>query len=142
MTTPSGVLDTSFIVRYLIGQPAGLAAQARGVIESDLQLGITELGIAETAFVLTSVYKVPREAVVDALIALLQRRNIITLGASREYAVLGLQMCRPSGRISFGDAMIWAVARSRNVPAVYTFDERFPPDGVKLLSRREVPRSQ
>ena len=134
MTDPSGVLDASFIVRYLTGQPAEQAGRARGLIDSNLVLGVTDVGIVESAYVLTNVYGVPREAVVDALVALIRRRNVMVLGAEQEYVLLGLLMCRASGRISFGDAMIWAAARSRGVPAVYTFDERFPSEGVALLS--------
>jgi predicted nucleic acid-binding protein len=140
MTNPSGVLDASFIVRYLIGQPAEQAGRARDLIESNLTLGVTDLGIVESAYVLTTVYGVPREAVVDALVALLRRRNIRVLDAGQEYVLLGLLMCRASGRVSFGDAMVWAAARSRGVPVVYTFDERFPSEGIALLSGKTEGR--
>jgi predicted nucleic-acid-binding protein len=129
-----GILDASFVVRYLTGQPVDLAQRARDVIESPLMLGITDVGIVESAYVLTSVYLMPREAVVDALAALIRRRNVTVMGADEEYTVLGLLMCRRSPRVSFGDAMIWAVARSRGVPAVFTFDERFPSEGIARLS--------
>lgn len=134
MTEPAGVLDASFIVRYLTGQPAEQAGRARDLIEGDLLLGVTDVGIVESAYVLTSVYGMPREAVVDALVALIRRRNIMVLGSEQEYVVLGLLMCRRSGRVSFGDAMTWAAARSRRVVAVYTFDERFPSEGLTRLS--------
>lgn len=45
-------------------------------------------------------------------------------------------MCRPSGRVSFGDAMVWAAARSAGVEVVYTFDRRFPSVGIEV--RREL----
>jgi predicted nucleic acid-binding protein len=134
VTALSGLLDASYIVRYLTGQPPAPAAHARQVIESDRSLGMTDVAITEAAYVLTRVYRTPREAVVDALVALTRRRNIVTLGADKEYTILGLLMCRSSRRVSFGDAMIWGAARSRKVPVVYTFDERFPSDGVTLLS--------
>lgn len=54
------------------------------------------------------------------------------------FAVLGLLMCKASGRVSFGDAMIWAAARSHRVPVVYTVDERFPSEGI--VRRHEAPR--
>ncbi len=140
MTGLSAVLDTSFVVRYLTGQPGDAAGAAREVIEGDVQLGITDVGIAEAAYVLTSVYEIPREAAVDALVGLVRRGNIVPVGADKEYVILALLMCRPSGRISFGDAMIWAAARSQRVPVVYTFDERFPSDGVTLHSRKANAR--
>lgn len=133
MTRLDGVLDASFVVRYLTGKPAEAAEIARNVIESDLLLGLTDVGVVESAYVLTTVYEVPREAVVDALAALVRRRNIVTLGADKEFVVLGLLACRESRRVSFGDTLIWAAARSAKAPAVYTFDERFPGDGISLL---------
>ncbi len=129
-----GILDASFVVRYLTGEPADQARRARDVIESTLTLGITDVGIVESAYVLTGVYRMPREAVVDALAALIRRKNVMVMGADEEYTVLGLLMCRRSRRVSFGDAMIWAVARSCMVPAVYTFDERFPAEGIARVS--------
>ena len=126
----NGVLDTSFIVRYLTGDPREPAELARQVIDSDLRLGVTDVAIVETAYVLTSLYHKTRGEVADALAALVQRRNIVALGAEKEYVALGLRMCRASRRVSFGDAMIWAAARSRKIPVAYTFDERFPKDGI------------
>ena len=136
MKSLKGILDTSFIVRYLIGQPPERAAQAREVIDGSLQLGLTDVAIVETAYVLTTVYQMSRDAVVEALAALVQRRNIVTLPAEKEYVVLALLMCRTSGRVSFGDALIWAAARSQKIPLIYTFDDRFPSDGVALQPAR------
>ena len=136
MKSLKGILDTSFIVRYLIGQPPERAAQAREVIDGSLQLGLTDVAIVETAYVLTTVYQMSRDAVVEALAALVQRRNIVTLPAEKEYVVLALLMCRTSGRVSFGDALIWAAARSQKIPLIYTFDGRFPSDGVALQPAR------
>lgn len=126
------LLDTSFIVRYLTGTPPHLARSAREVIERDEPLGVTDVAVVETAYVLVHSYAMPRIAVVDALIEFIERRNIICLGAAKEYLVLGLRMCRPSARVSFADAAIWAVARSRGTEGVYTFDDRFPPDELVL----------
>lgn len=42
---------------------------------------------------------------------------------------------RPSGRVSFADALIWAAARATAEPRVITFDQRFPDVEVE----REVP---
>jgi predicted nucleic acid-binding protein len=136
--TVERLLDTSFIVRYLTGMPPHLARSARDVIESDEPLGVIDVAVVETAYVLIHSYSMPRAAVVDALIGFIERRNIICLGAAKEYLVLGLDMCRPSGRVSFADAAIWAVARSRHIEGVYTFDDRFPPD--ELVLHRGRPR--
>ena len=91
--------------------------------------------LAETAHVLTSVYRLPRRVVADALIALVQKQNVSVLGLDTALVVQALLLCRPSGRVSFTDALVWAAARSSRHARVYTFDDRFPDLGVEL--RRE-----
>ena len=57
----TAALDTSFVVRYLMSVPAEAAQQASEVIDSAEELEISGIALAETAFVLTTVYQVPRE---------------------------------------------------------------------------------
>ncbi|MEE4378676.1 MAG: PIN domain-containing protein [Candidatus Competibacteraceae bacterium] len=130
----SGLLDTSVIVRYLTGDPPKLADRAAHIIDSTIALHITDVVLVEVAYVLISVYKMPRAAVVDALIALLQRTNIRLFALDKTTVFEALLLCQPSGRVAFADALIWAVARSSDTPTVYTFDKRFPTDGVQLES--------
>ena len=125
-------LDTSVVVRYLIGVPDDLARRAREIIDQldDLQIG--DVALAETAFVLTTVYRAPRLNVVDSLTELLRKANISTFGMDKDLALQALLMCRRSGRVSFADALIWAEARSAGSETVYSFDQRFPSDGLEL----------
>lgn len=69
---------------------------------------------------------------VDQLIALLQKENIVSLRPDKAMLIEALFLCRPSGRVSFADALIWAEARAGGPPVVYTFDERFPAVGVEV----------
>ena len=125
-------LDTSVVVRYLIGVPENRARRSREIIDGldDLQIG--GVALAEAAFVLTSVYRVPRHDVVESLMGFLGKANINTFGLDRDLALQALLMCRSSGRVSFADALIWAEARSAGSETVYTFDQRFPSDGLEL----------
>lgn len=132
--TPA-LLDTSVIVRYLTGDPKHLAARAARIIDGETTLMITDVVVAETAFVLSSVYGVPRRAVVDRLVELLQRRNLSAFRLDKGAVIQGLLLCRPSNRVSFADAMVWAAARSAGAEAVYSFDDRFPSGGT--LVRRD-----
>ena len=91
-------------------------------------LTITDGVLVESAYVLRSVYGVPRERI-DQLVALLRRANIATFPMRKEQMVEALQLCRPSARVSFGDAMIWAAARFTG-RAIFTLDERFPGAGI------------
>lgn len=130
--TVSALLDTSVIVRYLTGEPAVLADRAAAILDGEADLGVTDVVIVETAYVLLSVYEVPRHEVVDHLIALLRKRNVHPLGPTGDRMLEALLLCRPSGRVSFADAMTWAVARECKIPRIYTFDGRFPEDGIEL----------
>jgi predicted nucleic acid-binding protein len=129
-------LDTSVVVRYLTGQPPRQAEQAARIVDREIDLRITDAALAETAYVLTSVYRLPRSIVVDHLIAFVQKRNVAVFGLDKGTVVQGLLLCRPSNRVSFADAMVWAAARSAGARVVYAFDKRFPTDGVEV---RQVP---
>ena len=123
-------VDSSFIIRYLTGDLPALSDAAAAIIDGEAQLVLTELVLVETAYVLESVYQVPRGDVVDALGALMQRSNIVPLGLPKAMILSALELCRGSRRVSFVDALTWAQARHAHAGHVYTFDRRFPADGV------------
>jgi predicted nucleic acid-binding protein len=124
------------LVRYLTGDPPDLAEAAAGVIDQEEELQVSEVVLAETAYVLTSVYKVPREMVVDNLILFLQKGNVRPFTLEKSTVLQALLLCRPSGRVSFADALVWAAARSTEEKIVYSLDERFPRDGVEVRRER------
>jgi predicted nucleic acid-binding protein len=125
------------VVRYLTGDSPLLAEQAARVIDSEQELWVTDVVLAETAYVLTSVYRVRRGMAVDHLNAFLQKANITPYGTEKGLTLQALLMCRASGRVSFADALVWAAARSSGHPTVYSLDERFPNDGVTVRRRLE-----
>ena len=100
------------VVRYLMDDPPEMAGQAAKVIDEENNLQLTDVVIAETAYVLTSVYRVSRETVVDILIAFLNKQNVSPFRLDKSVVLEALLLCRPSARVSFADAMIWAAARS------------------------------
>ncbi len=129
----SALLDTSMLVRYLTGDPPDLADVSARVIDGEDSLLITDVVLVEAAYVLRSEYDVPRQAIVDQLIALLRKANIETFRLDKHLVIEALFLCRPSGRVSFGDALIWATARSEPDPIVYSLDRRFPDEGITVL---------
>jgi predicted nucleic acid-binding protein len=134
LSEPPPFLDTNYVVRYLTDSPAEMAAQAAGVIDSDEPLILSEWVILETAYVLGSVYKFARPSIVDALIGLVQRHNIILPTLSKPRAMAALEMCRGSKRYSFTDAFLWAqVLEAGPGTRLYTFDQRFPSAGITLI---------
>ncbi len=128
----TALLDTSFVVRYLVGTPPELAARAKSAIESGEPLMLSEVALAETAYVLESFYELERVVVVDALIAFVLRRNIRMLDLPKGLTLEALRLCRDSRRHSYADALLWAQARHHRVDRVLTFDRRFPSVGVSL----------
>lgn len=132
-TQAAAFIDTSVVVRYLTNDPPAMATAAARFIDSDQTLILSTVILAETAYVLSSVYDISRTAIVDALSAFIQRHNIHLLNLSKPLALDALRLCRDSKRHSFADALLWAEARHNAVPRIYTFDERFPADGVELV---------
>lgn len=128
-------IDANVILRYLLNDIPEQAAQAASIIDRDAELLVTGGTLAEVAYVLSRPPGVPRERIVDVLIAFISRRNILLHDLDKAFAIQGLLRCRPSGRVSFADALLWAAARTAGASVVYTFDERFPADDLTL--RRE-----
>jgi predicted nucleic acid-binding protein len=129
---PFELLDANPVVRYLVGDHPDHSPRAKALIDSGRRLRISVVTLAEVGFVLTQVCGVPRADAVDAMIGLLERENVDAHEVDTDIAVEALGLCRPSGRVNFGDAMLWAVARAAGRAVVWTFDERFPPHGIEL----------
>jgi len=129
----SAFLDTSYIVRYLTNDPQEMAAQAAAVIDSDEPLVLSEMALLETAYVLTSVYRVPRADIVDALMDLVQRSNLHLAHLTKPRVLAALRLCRDSKRHSFTDALLWAQARDSGAERLYSFDRNFPDEGLTII---------
>jgi predicted nucleic-acid-binding protein len=109
-----------------------MAEQAARVIEREEDLWITGVALAEINYVLRSRYLLPRETVIDSLCELLNKQNVSCYDLDKGLAVQALLKCRPTGRISVADALIWAAARNSGRNIVYSFDRRFPSDGIEV----------
>lgn len=130
----TSLLDTSVVVRYLTNDPPHLSAASSGLIDSREPLAVTDAVIAETGYVLASVYGVDRERIVDELVRLLRRENVQVHGLAKELVLEALLFSRPSGRISIVDGLTWAAAHDPDIDRVYTFDRRFPRDRIEVRS--------
>ena len=76
----SGLLDTSVIVRYLVGPPPEMERVARHILDEETDLSVSAVVLAETAVVLGSVYGIRRERIVDRLVTVLRKENVRPLG--------------------------------------------------------------
>ncbi len=126
-------VDTNILVRYLTGLPPDQAATAAEIIDSGAELWITVTSLAEVYFIMSRVAGVPRVEVVRALIDFMQKDNIFPYAVDKDFLMRGLEMTLPSGRVSVGDALIWATVRTAGGGAIYSFDQRFPDEGIQVL---------
>lgn len=127
-------LDTNMVIRYLTGRPREQANRAYRIIHESQELLISDVVLVETAHALRTQYQFSREAIIDRLMGFVQRDNIHVYAIDKAFVLRGLIMCRPSGRVSVADAMVWVAARTAGASAIYTFDQRFPSDSVELRS--------
>lgn len=126
-------LDASVLVRHLVGTPPDLAQSATALIKSGQPLHVSVLSLMETGYVLEKVAGHPREAVANALLDLVREPFLHLHGLDYHLALQALLRYRQHGGVDLGDTLLWAIARYDG-DEVYTFDERFPSDGVTLLT--------
>jgi len=127
------LLDTNVVLRYLLNDVGVLSEKAARLIDSERDFGVTAVVIAEIGFTLTKFYRMPRAATVEAIAKFIQKHNIFIQDLDKATVIDSLRFCQASNRVSFADAMIWAAARCTEDSRIYTFDNRFPSDGVEIV---------
>lgn len=116
-------LDTSVVVRYLVGTPEAQARRAAALIDDvDAQFGVSLVTLAECAHVLRSQYRIDQRDIIDALIGLIQRENILVLGVRADILVEHLVRARGMPGRSIPDAMIVASTVAAGALPLATFD--------------------
>jgi predicted nucleic acid-binding protein len=69
----------------------------------------------------------------DALSALVRRSNLRLASLTKPRTLAGLGLCRDSKRFSFTDALLWAQALDQKAERLYSFDRKFPSQGLVLV---------
>jgi predicted nucleic acid-binding protein len=116
-------VDTSVIVRYLVGSPAAQARRAATLIDDeDTEIGISLVALAECAHVLRTQYGVGQRDIIDGLIGLIQRENIRVLGLRTDLLVELLVRARALPGRPIPDAMIVASTLAADALPLATFD--------------------
>jgi predicted nucleic-acid-binding protein len=117
-------LDTNVLVRLVLRDDEAQAQRARELVEShaesDASLFISDVVLAEFAWVLKSRFALPGDAVAQALRAMLD--NATLAWQSRPAAVEALRLFE-QGSVDFPDCLIVALAGSAGCEAVATFDQ-------------------
>ena len=127
-------LDTSVIVRYLIGTPAAQAKRAAALIDGDETCGVALVALAETAHVLRTQYDVSQRDIIDALTALVQREDVQVLGIRTEHVVSALVRARDLPGRPIADALIVASCIAADALPLATFDRGQPRYGIRTLA--------
>ena len=116
-------VDTSVVVRYLVGTPTSQARRAAALIDDDAtQIGVSMVVLAECAHVLRTQYEVERRAIIDTLIDLIQRENVRLLGGRGDLVVELLVRARSQPGRPIPDALIVASALEADAIPLATFD--------------------
>jgi predicted nucleic acid-binding protein len=116
-------LDTSVLVRYLVGSPVAQARAAAALVdETDDELGISPVALMECAHVLRTQYEVPQRSIIDALVGLVQRENVRVFGVRTDVVVEMLVRARSMPGRPIPDALIVAAATDSEAVRLATFD--------------------
>jgi predicted nucleic acid-binding protein len=117
-------VDTSVVVRYLVGTPREQAKRAASLIDDDTaEIGVSVVALAECAHVLRTQYAVGQRDIIDALIDLIQRTNLRVVDANADLLVGMLVRARSMPGRPIPDAMLVAALTAATAVPIATFDE-------------------
>lgn len=129
---PPSFVDTNVLVRHLTGDPPELAHRATRYLAAAQALLLLDLVVAELAYVLKSVYGVPRAEIGVALRALLGLPAIRVVDHDLLHRSIEIF---EHDRVSFVDAYLVASAERSGVKRVVSFDRAI--DRVRTVNRIE-----
>lgn len=125
-------VDSSVVVRYLVGTPAKQAGRARAVIDESERVGIPIVVLLEAAHVLRTQYGVERRDVLDALIELLMKENMDVVGPAKGTVVEALVRARALPGVPLPDALVAATVRDAGAVPLFTFDRDLSRHGIPV----------
>lgn len=127
-------IDTNILVRHLTGDPADLAARSTKFLETERNLLLTDLVVAETLYVLESFYEAPRVQIAEAVRSLIAFDSIVTV--DRAVLLRAIEVYEID-RLDFAEAYLVACAESADVGRVASYDRAI--DRVTSVERVEPP---
>jgi predicted nucleic acid-binding protein len=125
-------VDTSVVVRYLVGTPVAGARRARAVLDQQGPVGIPIVVLLETAHVLRTQYGVERRDVLDTLVELVTREDVETIGVSKSLVIEGLVRARALPGSPLPDALVIAMVRDAGALPLYSFDRDMARHGIEV----------
>jgi predicted nucleic acid-binding protein len=128
----SAFVDMNVLIRHLTGDPAEMTARATAYLETESELLLTDLVVAETVYVLESYYEVPRGQVAEAMRSLVGLWSVVTVDPA--LLLRTLEIYETEG-IDFADSYLVACAETTGVNRVASFDRSI--DRVGTVERIE-----
>jgi predicted nucleic acid-binding protein len=126
-------VDTSVVVRYLVGTPPAQARRAAALIDDEAsEVGVSVVALAECAHVLRTQYDVEPREIIDALIGFLQRVNVRVLEIRGDIVVEALVRARSMPGRPIPDALIVAAALASDALPLATFDRDQRRYGIEI----------
>ncbi|MBS9532576.1 PIN domain-containing protein [Mycobacterium sp. M1] len=128
------IIDTNIVVRHLTGDPPEMAARATAYLETEPELLLADLIVAETVYVLESFYQAPRSQVAEAVRSLIAFDSMVCVDPA---LLLRAIQIYETDRIDFAEAYLVACAESTGVGKVASFDRSI--DRITTIERIEPP---
>jgi predicted nucleic-acid-binding protein len=117
------ICDTNYVIRYLLQDNTEMFARANAIFEQAISGKVTlifeQAVFTEIIFVLSSVYKVPKDIIVNTLSELVAYKGI---KSDRETLLLALEYYK-NHNIHIVDALLLARNKTANIPII-TFDKK------------------
>lgn len=125
-------VDTNVLIRHLTGDPPDQAARATRYLAGAAELLLTDVILAEVAYVLESYYEAPRTQVADTLRAVLGFPAISLVDADLAQRAVEVY---DVDRLDFADAYLVACAERSGVGVIASFDRSI--DRITTVRREE-----
>lgn len=125
-------IDTNVIVRHLTGDPPAMAARATAYLQTEPELFLADLIVAETIYVLESFYATARAQVAQVVRSLLAFGSIVVVDRA---VLLRAVEVYEADRLDFAEAYLVACAESTGVGRIASFDRSI--DRVPTVERVE-----
>lgn len=127
-------IDTSVVLRYLVGSPREQAVRAARLMESDVEIGLSLVVLLETAHVLRTQYGVARSDFLDKLVELVTRANVTTLAYPKADVLDALVRARSIPGSPIPDAFVVLTARGAGALPIYSFDADLHRHGAPVVT--------
>lgn len=126
------LIDANLIIRYLtLDNPAQAKAAGKLLKGSKVRLVIADVTIAEIIWVLTSIYKYPKQKITSSIRSMLKLKTLKINGGLLNRALSFYE----ENNISFIDAYLASYSIEQKLDGIYSYDKGL--DKIKSIKRFE-----